>query len=181
MMVNFNCLQIYLVGVIACENNRHCGKINCLWNIWKCLQKGLHAWLALGGWGGFPQQQGVVGNHGAEVILKRHRGGSTAWVPPRTGSSHWISSCWLNDINGTVLKTVWKAPILFPQTSGCHFTCSLKAHEWRSYLWVVDSRMLSRDCEDHHSQKLDQVFRGGEGFWETCWRDYSQQLAIKHI
>lgn len=165
--------MVYLVSVIACKNNRHWGKINWLWNVWKGLQNGLHAWLALGGWGGFPQQQGVVGHHGAEVVLKGHRGGSTAWVP-LTSTLKQIGRLIFCLLRHRVDTS--RVPSQLINKSYCSLF-----NEWRSYLWIVDSRMLSGDCEDHHSQKLDQVFSGGEGFWETCWWEYSQQLAIKHV
>lgn len=73
IIINLNCYQIYLIGVIASKNNRHYCKIDRFWNTWKCLQNGLHAWLAFGGWGRLSQQEGVVGNHGTVVILKYHR------------------------------------------------------------------------------------------------------------
>lgn len=170
---NPNCYQTNLVAVISSKNNRHWCKIDRFWNIWKCFQNGLHAWPALGGWGRFPQQEGVVGNHWAVVILQYHRGEEELLMI--TTTLHWRP-----------LVFLWWLPLYLPvfyiQSEKPHTTYVIKqfGNEQSSNLWIVDSRVLSWDCENDHAQELDQVFRSAEVFWKACWWNYSV-LSTQYI
>lgn len=97
-------------------------------------------------------------------------------------SFSWLPLLWLKVLSVLVMIATLSARILYSEWKTTHTTYIIKqfGNERSSNLWIVDSRVLSWDCENDHAQELDQVFRSAEVFWKACWWNYSV-LSTQYI